>query len=568
MSYIVFARKYRPDNFDDVVGQEHVATTLKNAIVRDRIAHAYLFSGPRGVGKTTMARILAKALNCEKGPSPKPCNNCVACREISSGSSMDVIEIDGASNRGIDEVRQLRENVKFAPTSGRYKLYIIDEVHMLTQEAFNALLKTLEEPPAHVKFIFATTEANKVIATVLSRCQRFDFRRISVADIVKRLKEIAKDESIEIDGDALFSIARQAEGSLRDAQSILDQLNTFCKGSIKKEDIAHVLGVVSQEMLEEFADILIKRDSPGALKFVADMINRGKDPSFFLSNIIEYFRNLIIIKTCGKKSGELVDLSMQSIEKLTKQSDEFTQEELFYISNILISAYESARRSASPRAIFELAVVKITKRSSLTSLNEIMNRLEIVQKKVESGIRDNVSRAVPMPQVKPAIAQVMPPEPPKAAEEMSDPVENNTKTEIPPTVAADDINITKIEHVWPTLLKVLKSKKMSLASYLLESKLCGYDNGLITIGFPKDYSLHREALERQDNRMLVESILEDILQRKIRIAFVIHDFGKENSGSGGNGPGASELSNKEILNEPAIQSALEVFEGRVVRRGK
>ncbi|MGE5855121.1 MAG: DNA polymerase III subunit gamma/tau, partial [Syntrophaceae bacterium] len=232
MEYLVLARKWRPQVFEDVVGQDHVITTLRNAIRLGRVAHAFIFSGPRGVGKTSVARILAKALNCEKGPSEIPCNACANCREITEGSSMDVREIDGASNRGIDEIRELRENVKFSPSSSRYKIYIIDEVHMLTKEAFNALLKTLEEPPEHVMFIFATTEVHKVPATILSRCQRFDFRRISIEEIMTRLRYIAGEEKVTIDEDALMVIAKKGDGSLRDSQSIFDQVRSFCGNTI------------------------------------------------------------------------------------------------------------------------------------------------------------------------------------------------------------------------------------------------------------------------------------------------------------------------------------------------
>ena len=257
MSYIVFARKWRPQNFDEVIGQEHVTKTLKNAFNSGRIAHAYIFSGPRGIGKTSTARILAKALNCQKDISTNPCNKCSTCSEIAKGTNLDVLEIDGASNRGIDEVRQLRENIKFSPTSSRYKIYIIDEVHMLTIEAFNALLKTLEEPPAHVKFIFATTQPHKVPSTILSRCQRFDFRRIPIVQIVQKLKEISKAEHIKIDEKVLVAIAKACEGSLRDAESILDQLTSYGRDTISLKDVSSVLGLIEQDVLFEFAKKII-----------------------------------------------------------------------------------------------------------------------------------------------------------------------------------------------------------------------------------------------------------------------------------------------------------------------
>lgn len=571
MSYIVFARKYRPKGFDEVIGQEHIATTLKNAIKDKRVAHAYLFSGPRGIGKTTTARILAKALNCEKGPTPTPCNKCISCKEITSGSSMDVIEIDGASNRGIDEVRGLRENVRFAPTHGSYKLYIIDEVHMLTPEAFNALLKTLEEPPPHVKFVFATTQPNKVLATVLSRCQRFDFRRISTADIVVKLKEIAKKESIKIDEDALFSIARQSEGSLRDAESILDQMNTFCSGDIKKDDIARILGIASEEMLEEFVRLTSKNDTAGALNFIDRLVNDGKDFTFFLLGIIEYFRNLLVAKLCSKPEGLLADLAAHTVDKVIEQAAEFTQEELFYITNILTHTYESIKRSAQARVVFELAVVKITSRGSLAPLNEIMDKIEKLEKKIQEGVvlprvverkvQNNIQEA-PAPNKKEI----------KKIEPQSVDTAVNTVTDTAVGIAEDgvDIELSKIEEIWPILLKIIRANKISIASYLLEANPLKCNNGTLTIGFPKNYSLHKEALEKRENRFMVEGALEDILKKKIMINFVVQDISKDTTSHGysANTFKKDVPISGELLREPVIQSALEIFDGRIVRKMK
>ncbi|MDP3730508.1 MAG: DNA polymerase III subunit gamma/tau [Candidatus Omnitrophota bacterium] len=294
MSYIVFARKYRPQAFDEVVGQSHITTTLENAIAQDRVAHAYIFAGPRGVGKTTTARIFAKALNCERGPTADPCNKCPLCLEITQGSSLDILEIDGASNRGIDEIRNLRENVKFSPSKGRFKVYIIDEVHMLTQEAFNALLKTLEEPPAHVKFIFATTQAHKVPPTILSRCQRFDFRRISIKDIVDSLKAIAKKENLKVEDDVLILMAKHSDGSMRDAQVVLDQISSFADGRISLEDASKILGAVSDDILFSLADSIKSRDALGALKIIDDLANEGKDVAEIVLYLIEHFRDLSV----------------------------------------------------------------------------------------------------------------------------------------------------------------------------------------------------------------------------------------------------------------------------------
>jgi len=317
MEYQTFALRWRPQTFDEVVGQEHITTTLKNAIRQNRIAHAYLFAGPRGTGKTSTARILAKALNCKEGPKPEPCNKCENCKEITASNSLDVLEIDGASNRGIDEIRALKENVKLSPSSSRYKIYIIDEVHMLTEEAFNALLKTLEEPPEHVKFIFATTRPQKILPTILSRCQRFDFRRIPTKDIVERLKEISKKEKLRVDEDALYLIAKSADGSLRDAESILDQFSSYENKGVTKEDVNSILGSVGQEFLFNMMQKIIDKDTKGTLGLLNEAINKGKNLSMFVSEFIEHIRNMMIAKETDNYK-ELIDASDEYLKTIKR----------------------------------------------------------------------------------------------------------------------------------------------------------------------------------------------------------------------------------------------------------
>ncbi len=371
MAYQVIARKYRPQQFEDVIGQSVITTTLKNAIQQKRIGHAYLFSGVRGVGKTTTARILAKALNCAKGPTATPCEECDSCREIKNGNSVDVIEIDAASNRSIDDVRQLRENVKYRPSRDRFKIYIIDEAHQLTDDAWDALLKTLEEPPDHVVFIFATTERHKLKPTILSRCQNFSFRTLSYHEVFKSLEGICATEKITITPGALSMLARSAEGSIRDAQSLLDQVISFCGNSIEEDKIRELLGFVSQEYLDRFSDALVQRDTHAALKLVDDLIRAGFDPRHFCREAIQHIRNLMIVCVAGTKS-ELLELPPDEIERLSSVASQFSEEDLVRYFHLLVRTENDLKWSSHPRLHLELGLTRLVEASRLMSLEEFL----------------------------------------------------------------------------------------------------------------------------------------------------------------------------------------------------
>ena len=375
MSYQVFARKFRPQTFDEVIAQEPIVTTLKNSIAKNRIAQSFLFTGSRGVGKTSTARIFAKALNCENGPTPTPCNRCSICEEITEGTSLDILEIDGASNRGIDEIRTLREGVKFKPARGRYKIYIIDEVHMLTGEAFNALLKTLEEPPEHVKFIFATTEVHKVPLTILSRCQRFNFRRIPTDLIMQKLKEEAKKEKIKVQDEALFLIAKHSEGSLRDGESLLDQLASFGDGEVSSEDVAFTLGLTGDDVYFSLLEALEKRDGKKVLGTVGKMIEGGKDLVQFSRGLLAIFRDLLVSKV-GKSIEEFVEGTAERIAGIEKFQQAFSHEELLFSVTLLQQLLREIRWSNTPRFLIEACLLKMTNRSDLRSIDEILKELK------------------------------------------------------------------------------------------------------------------------------------------------------------------------------------------------
>src|ERR1043166_7733393 len=362
--YQVLARKWRPQQFDDVVGQEHVPTTLKNAIEQNRLAHASLFVGPRGIGKTSTARIFAKALNCVKGPTTEPCDKCDNCKEIAEGRSLDVLEIDGASNRGIDEVRELRDTVRYAPARGKFKIYIIDEVHMLTKEAFNALLKTLEEPPAHVKFFFATTEPQKVLPTILSRCQRFDLHRIAAKLIAEHLQFIAGKEKISLEPAAANAIARGAEGGLRDAESMLDQLVAFCGEKISEADVLNVFGFTSEQTVSDLTGRILRGETPGAIDLLHEQCEAGKDMMRLMSDLIAYLRDLLVFKAKPDALKEDVEVDVQtSLATHAELVDQF-------------AAAESRMKWAPNKKLhFEVAIIKAIQSLGQATLDEVIKKL-------------------------------------------------------------------------------------------------------------------------------------------------------------------------------------------------
>ncbi len=383
MAYEVLARKWRPQVFEDVVGQEHITGTLVNAIRTDRLAHAYLFSGARGVGKTSVARILAKALNCAEGEPGIPCNRCNACQEITNGSSVDVQEIDGASNRGIDEIRELRENIRYMPSSGRYRIYIIDEVHMLTKEAFNALLKTLEEPPPHVKFIFATTEPHKVPVTILSRCQRFDFKRIPPALIVDHLHRIAESEGIRVSREGLGLIAREAQGGMRDAQSLLDQVVSFTGPEVADAQITSILGIVDRDILFEASISVIRGDAAACMRLVEQLYNHGYDIKEFYRALMEQFRNLLV-SLIASDAG-LIDMTESDQEELRTQAREAGREKLQQVLNVFIRREEDLRFTSSPRIILETLLIKLCRMGELLGFDELMEKLEALETRLANA---------------------------------------------------------------------------------------------------------------------------------------------------------------------------------------
>lgn len=525
MKYLVTARKWRPLKFEDVVGQEHITTTLRNAIARNRISHAYLFSGPRGVGKTTTARILAKAINCLNPKDFNPDNECEICLEITEGRNMDVLEIDGASNRGIEEIRNLRESVKYVPSKNKYKVYVIDEVHMLTKEAFNALLKTLEEPPPHVIFIFATTEIYKVPATILSRCQRFDFRRISTEEIMKHLQLIARTEKIKIEDDALLIIAKKGDGSMRDAQSIFDQVVSFCGDEIDTKSTIQALGLVDQEIFFKTTDIIKNKDTKSAIILVDEIITHGYDIKEYLSGLAEHLRNIIIVIATG--STNLIEVSEIYKKRYSEDAKHFKENDILRLIKIVTEVQNSIKWDIQPRYKLELALVQMTKLDNSVEIEKLLSHIQELKKKFSNGIKleGSVSASLPTSYSGTSNFNVVKPL-------IQDKPENNNLSNINKIplkgIVKDSQNIlstynplnipieTAIEK-WQNVVQVAGNGRVFFKNVLSAAKLVDSTNGVLKIS-----CMNASQLDFiQQNKKYLTELAQNIYGAKLKLEAII-----------------------------------------------
>ena len=556
MEYLVLARKFRPQTFEDVAGQEHVVKTLRNSIGQGRVAHAFLFSGPRGVGKTSVARILAKSLNCEKGPTATPCNVCSNCLEITKGSSLDVREIDGASNRGIDEIRELRENVKFAPAAAKYKIYIIDEVHMLTREAFNALLKTLEEPPSHVIFIFATTENHKVPATILSRCQCYDFRRISLKEIAANLGRVAASEEIKISPSALLWIAEAGDGSMRDAQSIFDQVISYAGIDIKDDDVEESLGLADRKYLFRLSKAVLQRDAGACLIILEEAYLAGIDMKHFYQILVKHFRNLLLVKITADGSSSF-DIAPEQIEKLKNQVQAISRETLQRFVEILIAEEGSFLRSQEPRMKLETILVKMAYLEPIMPLAEIILTIENIEQRLQQGL--------------------------PAADNHTEPrfSENNTVKETPAdyntknSIVADtnkennsqfaDNNVGDLKVIRDNFKSFIKKESAILGAKIDSAEILSYENDCLTLGFPKNYIFLEEIKTTQKEKL--EQIARDFFQKNvtIKIATLDTENGNANGNNGRKQTNGLNDIKREAMNQPLLQKIMdELSDAKIV----
>ena len=501
--YIVTARKWRPMKFEDVVGQSHVTVTLRNALASGRLAHAYLFSGPRGVGKTTTARLLAKAVNCLHPKDNNPDNECESCVEINEGRSFNVQEIDGASNRSIDDIRNLREAARYAPAKGKYKMYIIDEVHMLTKEAFNALLKTLEEPPPHVLFIFATTEIHKVPATIQSRCQRFDFRRIATGEIVTTLKEIAKAEKLQLDDEALMLIAKKGDGSLRDAQSMFDQVIALCGAVVSHQQILEALNLVDLELFFRVTDLIKAKDPAGGLALVEEIMNRGYDIKEFLSGLSEHFRNILMARTTN--STALIEASDVYRKRYAGEAQTFSIADLLRFMRLVTSTESAIRWSAQPRFKLEADMVLLITMHGAPEVADLLRRIEELKKKAPeiSTVGERLTR--PAPAFRPPAAAnngnaVPPPAP------------------APPRAAAPSINEAEISSRWKEFLGEVRKRRIAVASVMDQTTLQGVQGSTIRIGCADEFQASTVVRHKE----FLSQILHELFNVNARLEAVIN----------------------------------------------
>ena len=553
MSYEVFARKYRPQTFDDLVGQTHVSRTLKNAVAQNRLAHAYLFVGPRGIGKTSTARILAKALNCVNGPTVTPCGVCDNCREIAAGNSLDVIEIDGASNNSVEDVRQLRDNVRYAPAKGRYKIYLIDEVHMLSPAAFNALLKTLEEPPAHVKFIFATTEPQKVLPTILSRCQRFDLHRIPANLIAQHLQFIAGKEKITLEPAAAHAIARGAEGGLRDAESMLDQLVAFCGETIAEADVLNVFGFTSEQTVVDLTGHVLRSGTAGALELLYQQCESGKDMMRLMSDLIAYLRDLLVFKAKPDALSEDIDSDLQ--KSLAAHAELITTDRLLDLIDQFAAAEGRMKWAPNKKLHFEVALIRAIQSLSQATLDEVIENL--------SALRGEGGARAPGALSKDVVAADAESRAAKSGAGVSDPGYKSARVAEQPSqysAAGPSLDIDPAK-VWQEVCAKIPTQKAFLRNSAAAAHVLGTEGRNFLLGFAPDQRSMMDILGTQTNRKFLETLLHEITGKDWTVKLSV----KEELSSKQSSPSQTGKNSRadDFKDDPLIQEAIEMFKAEI-----
>ena len=594
MSYQVIARKYRPQRFSDVVGQEHVTQTLSHAIEQKRIAHAYLFCGPRGTGKTTIARIFAKCLNCTDGPKVDFDDQDPRCREIAEGRSLDVMEIDGASNNGVEQVRELRETCKYAPASSRFKIYIIDEVHMLSTAAFNALLKTLEEPPEHVKFMFATTDPEKVLPTILSRCQRYDLRRIPADLISKHLETIARQEKVTIDAPALFAIARGAEGALRDAESTLDQLISFCGDTIQEADVLSMFGLTAQSQLLELSRSILAGEVDNSLRQLHDLATHGKDLARLVSDLLNHFRNLLIFQV-SRGDLRMLEVSESEAASLRDQSKMADSHGLTRIMEVFADAEMRLRDAASKKILVEVTLLKAIEARNAVSIDTVLEKLR--------GLRENATpEVVSIPQPVPSAPLPTPTAPkPFRAEVSATPAQTQPQPvatlQERPTSSSQPLGEAQLFELWRNVVEAVGRVSAFTRSYLQEAHPVSFNKNVLTIGFDPEFEEHITLVDVPRNHTLLQTKLAEFGYPGTQLKFIkaeppgnwrtpapqpataapvppvaapkpaatpVPTPQTPANSTAKDKPAPVAFSKDDFKNDPLIQKALEIFKGQIV----